>query len=105
VLPIAPELVAHKGRLQPGRMFLVDTAVGRIIGNEELKQQLAHEHPYQQWLDENLLTLDDLPSEAPPKTPPPGGGGWGGPHHHGGGVGGGGKQRRVRHPVNAGIWK
>jgi glutamate synthase (ferredoxin) len=46
VLPIAPELVAHKGRLQPGRMFLVDTAVGRIIGNEELKQQLAHEHPY-----------------------------------------------------------
>ena len=64
VLPIAPENVAHKGRLQPGRMFLVDTAVDRIIGDEELKQQLAGEQPYQQWLDENLLTLDDLPSAS-----------------------------------------
>ncbi|MCB8944753.1 MAG: glutamate synthase large subunit [Ardenticatenaceae bacterium] len=68
VLPIAPENVAHKGRLQPGRMFLVDTAVGRIIGDEELKQQLASEYPYQQWLDDNLLTLADLPpSSVSPK--------------------------------------
>ncbi len=68
VLPIAPENVAHKGRLQPGRMFLVDTAVGRIIGDEELKQQLAGERPYQQWLDENLLTLEDLhPHPNPPR--------------------------------------
>jgi glutamate synthase (ferredoxin) len=66
VLPIAPADVVCKGRLQPGRMFLVDTAVGRIISDEELKEQIASEHPYQQWLDENLLTLDDLPE---PKEP------------------------------------
>jgi glutamate synthase (ferredoxin) len=61
VLPIAPENVLHKGRLQPGRMFLVDTAVGRIISDEELKQQIASQQPYQEWLDDYLLTLDDLP--------------------------------------------
>ncbi|MCX7886971.1 MAG: glutamate synthase large subunit, partial [Verrucomicrobiae bacterium] len=60
-LDIAPENVEHKGRLQPGRMFLVDTAEGRIISDEELKQQLVRAHPYREWLDENMITLEKLP--------------------------------------------
>jgi glutamate synthase (ferredoxin) len=58
---IAPENVAYKARLQPGRMFLVDTGEGRIIDDEELKHKIATEHPYRQWLNENLVELDDLP--------------------------------------------
>ncbi|MCB0022228.1 MAG: glutamate synthase subunit alpha, partial [Caldilinea sp.] len=59
---IAPENVAYKARLQPGRMFLVDTAQGRIIDDDEIKDMLANAHPYQEWLDRNLVELDDLPS-------------------------------------------
>jgi glutamate synthase (ferredoxin) len=62
VLPIPPEKVVAKGRLQSGRMFLVDTAQGRIITDEELKHQIATEHPYGQWLQENVVKLSDLPS-------------------------------------------
>ncbi|MCU1265460.1 MAG: Glutamate synthase (ferredoxin) [Acidobacteria bacterium] len=68
VLDIAPERVLSKGRLQPGRMLLVDTEQGRIIDDEELKQELANERPYGQWLKANLITLDSIPSplaEAP----------------------------------------
>ncbi|MBI2929539.1 MAG: glutamate synthase large subunit [Verrucomicrobia bacterium] len=61
VLPIAPENVAHKGRLQPGRMFLVDTEEGRIVADEELKMKFVREHPYQLWLDQNHVLLEDLP--------------------------------------------
>ena len=61
VLDVAPENVLHKGRLQPGRMFLVDTAQGRIITDEELKHEVANEHPYRQWLDEHLVDLHDVP--------------------------------------------
>jgi glutamate synthase (ferredoxin) len=61
VLPVAPERVAVKGRLQPGRMFLVDTQEGRIIADEELKKKYASEHPYQKWLDEHHCLLEDLP--------------------------------------------
>jgi len=61
VLDIEPSRVLSKGRLEPGRMFLVDTAQGRIIDDEELKHGMAAEHPYREWLDENLMTLDDLP--------------------------------------------
>ncbi|HXI56543.1 MAG TPA: glutamate synthase large subunit, partial [Polyangia bacterium] len=61
VLDIAPERVLEKGRLQPGRMFLVDTAQGRIIGDEELKTQIATAQPYGLWLKENLVALDELP--------------------------------------------
>jgi len=64
VLPIAPEKVIEKGRLQPGRMFLVDTAKGCIVEDEELKQQIASAQPYRKWLDENLVKLEELP-EAP----------------------------------------
>ena len=48
-------------RLQPGRMFLVDTAQGRIVADEEIKAELAAEHPYQEWLDAGLFHLDELP--------------------------------------------
>ena len=61
VLPIAPERVAVKGRLQPGRMFLVDTVEGRIVADEELKKKYASAHPYQQWLDEHHVLLENLP--------------------------------------------
>ena len=54
VLDIAPENVEHKGRLQPGRMFLVDTEQGRIIDDEEIKEAMAARKPYRQWLDDNL---------------------------------------------------
>ncbi|MFQ5857601.1 MAG: glutamate synthase large subunit [Anaerolineae bacterium] len=65
VLDIPPERVVHKGRLQPGRMLLVDTERGRIVGDEELKHGMATEHPYRLWLDEHMLALEDLP-KAPP---------------------------------------
>ncbi|HUY21062.1 MAG TPA: glutamate synthase large subunit [Acidimicrobiales bacterium] len=61
VLDIDPAVVVRKGRLQPGRMFLVDTAQGRIVDDAEIKAQLAAEHPYGQWLEEGQVTLDDLP--------------------------------------------
>ncbi|MEA2591193.1 MAG: glutamate synthase large chain, partial [Actinomycetota bacterium] len=61
VLDIDPADIVQKGRLQPGRMFLVDTSQGRIIGDDELKSQLASEHPYGDWLHDNRVHLDDLP--------------------------------------------
>ena len=64
VLDIEPENILEKGRLQPGRMFLIDTAEGRIVADEELKKQIATEQPYKQWLKDNLVKLEDLP-EAP----------------------------------------
>ncbi len=62
VLSIPPERVLLKGRLEPGRMLLIDTEQGRIIEDEELKRQLATEHPYRLWLDENLISLESIPS-------------------------------------------
>jgi glutamate synthase (NADPH/NADH) large chain len=61
VLEVDPADVVQKGRLQPGRMFLVDTSQGRIIEDEEIKAQLAAEHPYGDWLLEHRVHLDDLP--------------------------------------------
>ncbi|QNG20829.1 glutamate synthase large subunit [Rhodococcus triatomae] len=61
VLPIDPATVVRKVRLQPGRMFLVDTEQGRIIDDVEIKDELAAEHPYQEWLDAGLTHMDDLP--------------------------------------------
>jgi glutamate synthase (ferredoxin) len=57
VLPIEPERVASKGRLEPGRMFLVDMAQGRIIADEEIKHQIVTAHPYKDWLDEYMVAL------------------------------------------------
>ncbi len=61
VLDVEPSSVVEKGRLQPGRMFLVDTSQGRIIGDDEIKADLAAEHPYADWLHDNLVHLEDLP--------------------------------------------
>ena len=61
VLPMAPERVLKKARLEPGRMFLVDTNEGRIISDEELKETMAAAHPYREWLDENMVSLDEIP--------------------------------------------
>jgi len=66
VLDIPPSLVKEKGRLQPGRMFLVNLEEGRIIGDEELKHKLANRQPYGQWLKDNKVSLDDLPEPAGP---------------------------------------
>ena len=69
VLEIPAEKILHKGRLQPGRMFLVDTEEGRIVEDEEIKQQVVNERPYRQWLNEHLVHLDNLP--AAPEVPVP----------------------------------
>ncbi|MCK8680505.1 glutamate synthase large subunit [Streptomyces lichenis] len=61
VLDIDPAKVVRKGRLQPGRMFLVDTAEHRIIEDDEIKAGLAAEQPYQEWLDTGIIELGDLP--------------------------------------------
>jgi glutamate synthase (NADPH/NADH) large chain len=62
VIDVEPAKVVRKGRLQPGRMFLVDTHAGRIIDDEEVKQRLADAHPYGDWLNINQVALDSLPS-------------------------------------------
>ncbi|MBC8039569.1 MAG: glutamate synthase large subunit, partial [Opitutaceae bacterium] len=69
VLDIPAADIVEKGRIQPGRMFLVDTVQGRIVPDEEIKRQLAAEFPYRQWLKEHLVHLDDLP--AAPELPAP----------------------------------
>jgi glutamate synthase (NADPH/NADH) large chain len=60
VLDLDPASIVRKGRLQPGRMFLVDTDEHRIIEDEEIKTQLASEHPYDEWLHAGLIHLDDV---------------------------------------------
>ena len=62
VLDIAPEKVIRKGRLQPGRMFLVDVEQGRIIEDDEIKNELASAAPYGDWLHAGLVKLSDLPA-------------------------------------------
>src|SRR3954447_11156420 len=61
VLDLDPGKVVKKGRLQPGRMFLVDTDHGRIVDDEEIKRELAGQHPYDEWLHAGRIHLDDLP--------------------------------------------
>ena len=62
VLDFAPEKIARKGRLQPGRMFLVDIEEGRIIEDSEIKNSLAEAAPYSKWLADGLVRLADLPA-------------------------------------------
>ncbi len=64
VLEVPAERILQKGRLQPGRMFLVDTEEGRIVADEELKYKIATEQPYRQWLKEHLLDLASV-GESP----------------------------------------
>lgn len=63
VLEIPEEKVVRKARLQPGRMLLVSLEEGRIIDDEELKEQIAKEAPYRQWLDRYMVELEDLPEQ------------------------------------------
>ncbi len=69
VLEVPPEKVLLKGRLQPGRMFFIDTEEGRIVADEEIKNRMAAEHPYRQWLDQHMIELGKLPD--PPHLPEP----------------------------------
>ena len=69
VLDIPPDRVLYKGRLQPGRMFLIDTEQGRIIADEEIKREVASQYPYQKWLDKHMVELAHLPE--PPHIPEP----------------------------------
>ena len=66
VLDIDPASVVTKGRLQPGKMFLVDMEQGRIVADEEIKEQISSRQPYQTWLNENKIRIQDL--EAPIRT-------------------------------------
>ncbi len=61
VLDISPKNIEYHGRLEPGKMFLVDMDEGRIIEDEEIKIEISKKHPYQKWLDKNLLTLKTIP--------------------------------------------
>ncbi|PKN57525.1 MAG: glutamate synthase large subunit [Deltaproteobacteria bacterium HGW-Deltaproteobacteria-14] len=65
VVDIEPMDVRAKGRLQPGRMFLVDTTEGRIISDDEAKREVSTRWPYRRWLDSNLYNLDDVPGSTP----------------------------------------
>jgi glutamate synthase (NADPH) large chain len=65
VLPVPPEKVRSKGRLQPGKLFLVDTGRGRIIGDDEFKESICRSQPYQLWIEQNHLSLEDLPEATP----------------------------------------
>ncbi|MEM9203008.1 MAG: glutamate synthase large subunit [Actinomycetota bacterium] len=61
VIELPQDTIVEKGRLQPGRMFLIDTTQGRIIRDDELKAEIAGRHPYTEWLESQLVTLADLP--------------------------------------------
>jgi glutamate synthase (NADPH/NADH) large chain len=66
VLPVKPEEVSYKGRLQPGKMLLVDLENTRYVPDEEIKHALATRQPYGEWLEKNQISLDDLPD--PPRV-------------------------------------
>ncbi|GLU89950.1 glutamate synthase large subunit [Agromyces sp. NBRC 114283] len=70
VLDIDPSRVVRKGRLQPGRMFLVDTEAGRLIEDDEIKRELAAAEPWGEWLDESRIRLADLPEREHIVHPP-----------------------------------
>jgi len=61
VVDIDPSRIVRKGRLQPGRMFLADTATGRLIDDEEIKAEIAASEPWGTWLSDNRINLKDLP--------------------------------------------
>ncbi|NBB96300.1 MAG: glutamate synthase large subunit [Planctomycetes bacterium] len=71
VIEFPPEMIEGKGRLQPGKMFLVDTVEGRIVDDNEIKGKIARQKPYRRWLGQNRIELRGLfnPSEPLPKQP------------------------------------
>ncbi len=66
VIEIDPKNIEHHGRLEPGKMFLVDMNKGRIVKDEEIKESIVSKHPYKQWLDKNLVHLRDIPAKKGP---------------------------------------
>ncbi|HZT89989.1 MAG TPA: glutamate synthase large subunit [Stellaceae bacterium] len=70
VLPVPEENIKLKWRLQPGKMLLIDLEQGRIIGDDEIKQKLASEHPYEAWLKATQYKLPELPDPAESTVPP-----------------------------------
>jgi len=66
VVDIKPENVEYHGRLEPGKMFLVDMNEGRIVNDEEIKEEIANRHPYRKWLDKNLVHLKDISAKKGP---------------------------------------
>ena len=69
VLDIPEEKIVKKWRLQPGKMFLIDLVKGRIIDDDEIKDELATARPYQDWLNKTQIILEDLPAEVAPMPP------------------------------------
>jgi glutamate synthase (ferredoxin) len=69
VLDIPEETILLKGRLQPGKMFLIDTKQGRIIDDTELKRSISAEKPYRKWLNENVVRIADVPMTHPASEP------------------------------------
>ncbi|WP_397364091.1 glutamate synthase large subunit [Olleya sp. R77988] len=66
VVDIKPENIEFHGRLEPGKMFLVNMNEGRIVNDEEIKEEIAAKHPYRQWLNENLVHLRDIEAKKGP---------------------------------------
>ena len=66
VIEIDPKNIEKHGRLEPGKMFLVDMNQGRIINDEEIKEDIVSKHPYKKWLDKNLVHLADIPAKKGP---------------------------------------
>ena len=69
-VPVNQEDVLYKGRLEPGKIFLIDTSQQRIVGDEEIKHTMAKAHPYGTWCKEHILDLKDLPKEEMGKPAP-----------------------------------
>jgi len=67
VIPIAPEHIERKGRLQPGRLFLLDLEEGRIVEDEEIKRRIARQQPYSEWYEGSVVHINDLPDREPTK--------------------------------------
>jgi glutamate synthase (NADPH/NADH) large chain len=63
VIEIDPKNIEYHGRLEPGKMFLVNMNLGRIINDEEIKEDIVSKHPYRKWLDKNLVHLKDIPAK------------------------------------------
>lgn len=69
VMNLPPERIVRKDRLRPGRMLLVDTVEGRIVSDEEIKERIVSEKPYAKWIEEHLISLEDLPEAASGSIP------------------------------------
>src|SRR5437764_3681292 len=68
VMTVAPEHIQRKGRLAPGKLFLLDLEDGRVVEDEEVKRRVARRKPYGEWYERSVVHIDDLP-ERPPKSP------------------------------------